>query len=719
MNAIAPAGQFSRRDMLRSGGALIIGVSLPLGSVLQAQGAPRMPHVDPNAFIRIAPDSSVTVIVKHIEFGQGPNTGLSTLVAEELDADWSQMRAESAPGKPVYANLLMGMQLTGGSTAIANSYMQMRMAGALARYLLVAAAARKWGVAPAQISVAKGVIAHKASGKTGSFGDFAADAATLTPPSEVPLKDAKAFTLIGKPGHVGKLDTIAKTNGTAKFGMDIHEPGMLTVLVLRSPRFGGKIASFDASAAMTVKGVVAVKQVPTGVAVYAQSTWAAMQGRKALKATWDDSAAETRGTAEMLAQYRAVAKTPGKPAGEKGDVETALAAGTLIEAEYAFPYLAHAPMEPLSGYIEWDGSSAKASFGSQAPTLDIAGMSRVLGVPPEKIAVNVMLAGGSFGRRATADAHFASELAAVAKAYGPGAKVKLVWTREDDIHGGYYRPMMVHNFRGAIKDGKISAWSNTLCGQSFAVGTPFEAMMVKNGVDSTMVEGAAELPYDVPAFACSAHIDRSAVPTLWWRSVGHTHTGYAVECFIDQLLVAAGQDPVAGRLALIEKPRFAGVLKAVAKLADWTGYTVPKGRARGVAVVESFNTYVAQIAEVSLGADGIPKVHKVWCAVDCGVAVNPDVIQAQMEGGIGFALGHALFAEVPLVAGAPAVSNFNSYRALRINEMPEVEVVIVPSTQAPTGVGEPGVPALAPAVANALAALGHTRPALLPMVKPA
>ncbi|CAN5449000.1 xanthine dehydrogenase family protein molybdopterin-binding subunit [soil metagenome] len=717
MNAILPPSHFSRRGVLLSGGALVIGVVLPLGSALRAQGAPKMPPVDPNAFIRIAPDSTVTVIIKHIEFGQGPNTGLSTLVAEELDADWSQMRAESAPGKPVYANLFMGAQLTGGSTAIANSYIQMRTAGAMARYLLVAAAARKWGVPPAQVTVTKGVIAHKASGKTGTFGEFAADAATLTPPADVPLKDAKAFTLIGKTGHIGKPDTLGKTNGTAKFGMDVDEPGMLTALVQRSPRFGGKVASFDAAAAMKVKGVVAVKQVPTGVAVYAHGMWAASLGRKALKVTWDDSGAETRGSAEMLAQYRATAKTPGKSAGKKGDVAAALADGKLIEAEYAFPYLAHAPMEPLSGYIEWDGTAAKARFGSQGPGLDVGAMAGALGIPPEKVSIAVMLAGGSFGRRATADAHFAAELAAVAKAFGPGVKVKLVWTREDDIHGGYYRPMMVHRFQGAIKDGKVTAWSNTVCGQSFAMGTAFESMMVKDGIDSTMVEGAAELPYGVPAFACSAHIDRSVVPTLWWRSVGHTHTGYAVECFIDQLLVAAGQDPVAGRLALIEKPRFAGVLKAVAELANWTGSKAPKGRARGVAVVESFNTFVAQIAEVSMGEDGIPKVHKVWCAVDCGVAVNPDVIRAQMEGGIGFALGHALFAEVPLIAGAPTVSNFNNYRALRINEMPEVEVVIIASAEAPTGVGEPGVPPLAPAVANALAALGQARPALLPMVK--
>ncbi len=725
MNAILPGpalsfGRFSRRDALRTGGALVIGMVLPLGGALQAQGAPPMPPVDPNAFVRIAPDSSVTVLVKHIEFGQGPNTGLATLVAEELDADWSQMRSESAPGNDkLYANLFLGAQLTGGSTAIANSYMQMRTAGAMARAMLVAAAARKWGVPVGEVTVTKGVIAHAKSGKSGRFGDFAADAATLTPPADVKLKNATDFTLIGQDAqgkHLNKLDTFAKTNGTAKFGIDTQMPGMLTVLVARAPRFGGTLKSFDAAEAMKVKGVVAVKAVPTGVAVYAKGMWPAIQGRNAVKAEWDFAKAEARGSSEMLDAYRAKAKTPGTVAGKRGDVDAALAGTKLIEAEYAFPYLAHAPMEPLSGVIQWDGKSAKTLYGSQGPGLDKGAIARTLGIAPDAVTIDVTLAGGSFGRRAQGDAHFAAEMAAVAKAYGPGA-FKLVWTREDDIQGGYYRPVMVHAMRGAVKDGKIAGWSNTICGQSFAFGSPLEAMLVQKGIDSTMAEGAAELPYAIANMRCDVHVDASPVTTLWWRSVGHTHTGYAVECFIDQLLVAAGQDPVAGRLALLtEKPRMAGVLQAVAKLAGWGKTTPPKGRARGVAVVESFSSYVAQIAEVSLNEDGSPRVHKVWCAVDCGVAVNPDVIRAQMEGGIGFGLGHALYAAVPLEKGAPTVANFDGYRSLRINEMPEIEVVIVASAEAPTGVGEPGLPPVAPAVANALAALGKPRPALLPMV---
>jgi isoquinoline 1-oxidoreductase beta subunit len=712
----------SRRDALKGGGALVIGLCLPLKGV-RAQGAPKLPPISPNAFIRIAPDDSVTVIVKHIEFGQGPNTGLATLVAEELDADWSQIRATSAPGNvALYANTQLGMQLTGGSSAIANSYIQMRTAGAQARFMLVQAAAAEWKVPASTITVSKGVIAHAASGKSGRFGQFAAAAARLPVPKEVALKDPSAFTMIGKDRKNPRLDSADKSTGRAKFTIDIYEPDMLTVVVARAPRFGGKFAgSFDADAAMKVKGVVAVKPISNGVAVYATGMWAAIKGRKALTVGWDDSRAEPRGSEQMMADYQALARTPGVTHSEKGDVAAALTAGgDLVEAEYSFPYLAHAPMEPLDGYMLWDGTIAKARFGSQAPTLDQGAMAKVLGIAMDKVEIDVLLAGGSFGRRATPASHLAVELAEVAKAIGPGRPVKLVWTREDDLHGGYYRPMFAHRFRGAVKDGKIVAWQNTIVGQSFMKGTAFEPMAMKDGKDSAMTEGASKLLYDLPAFRCDAHIVDSPVTTLWWRSVGHTHTGYAVECFVDQLLQKAGQDPVQGRIAMMESnPRAAGVLRAVADLAKWTGPVVGNGRARGVAIVESFNSVVAEIAEVSIGADGEPKVHKVWAAVDLGVAVVPDQIRAQVEGGIGYGLGHALYAEVPLVDGAPSVSNFNDYRSLRINEMPEIEVVIVPSTAAPTGIGEPGVPPIAPAVANAMARLGVARPKRLPMVRPA
>jgi isoquinoline 1-oxidoreductase beta subunit len=710
--------------LLQSGGALVIGFMLPMGLgrlAAQAPGGGGPPPVDPNAFIHIAPDSIVTVLIKHIEFGQGPFTGLATLVAEEMDADWTQMRAEHAPAnQQLYANLFMGLQGTGGSTAMANSYVQMRKAGAMARWMLVHAAAQSWGVPVDQINVKNGVISGP-GGKTGTFGEFVAAAAKLTPPQDVPLKNPAKFELIGHDRSVGRVDSLAKSTGRANFSIDQVEPGMLTVVVAHPPRFGAKVARFDAKKALAVKGVVAVRQISTGVAVYATSTWPAIKGRKALDIVWDESGAETRGSAEMTAQYLDRSKMPGKTAKAKGDVDAALATpgAKVIEAEYVFPYLAHAPMEPLGGYIEYDGKTALARFGSQFPSFDHPAIAKVLGLPIEQVRVEPVLAGGSFGRRATGDAHFAVELAEVGKAIGPGKKVRLTWTREDDIHGGYYRPLTVHRMKGAVKDGKIIAWSDSIVGQSFAIGGPMEKMMVQNGVDATMVEGSDKPPYALPAFRCDATIDASPVTTLWWRSVGHTHTGYAVETFVDRLLEASGKDPVAGRLELMgEEPRAAGVLKAVAELAGW-GKPVPAGRARGVAVVESFNTFVAEIAEVSIGEDGEPRVHKVWAAVDCGVAVNPDIIRAQVEGGIGYATGHILYGEVPLVAGKPGVSNFNDYRSLRIMEMPEVELTIVKSEANPTGIGEPGVPPCGPAIANALAKLGRERPTRLPMVRKA
>ncbi len=720
----APLPAISRRAILQGGGALVIGFLMPMGFGRLAAQAPAgnaSPPVDPNAFIRIAADSSVTVLVKHIEFGQGPFTGLATLVADEMDADWAQMRAEHAPGdQKLYANLFMGLQGTGGSTAMANSYMQMRKAGALARWMLVNAAAQSWGVKLDQVSVKAGIILGP-GGKQGKFGEFIEAATKLSPPQNVPLKDAKNFSLIGKDRSVGRVDSLDKSTGKANFSIDQWTPGTLTVVVAHPPRFGATVASFDAAKALAVTGVVAVKQIPSGVAVYATSTWPAIKARKALAIKWDDSKAEARGTKEMAKAYLAKAREPGTQAKAIGDVEKALATpgATVIEADYVFPYLAHAPMEPLGGYIEWDGKTALTRFGSQFPSFDQPAIAKVLGLTPDKVKVEPVLAGGSFGRRATGDAHFAAELAECAKAIGPGKKLRLTWTREDDIHGGYYRPLMVHHMRGAVRDGKIIAWSDTIVGQSFAVGGPMEAMMIKDGIDATMVEGSDKPPYKLPAFRCAATIELSPVTTLWWRSVGHTHTGYVVETFVDQLLEAAGKDPVTGRLELMtDQPRAAEVLKAVAKLANWGG-PVPKGRARGVAVVESFSSFVAEIAEVSIGEDGEPKVHKVWAAVDCGIAVNPDIIRAQVEGGVGYAVGHILYGEVPLEAGRPTVSNFNDYRSLRIMEMPEVEVTILPSTAPPTGIGEPGVPPCGPAIANAIARLGRARPTHLPMVKSA
>jgi isoquinoline 1-oxidoreductase beta subunit len=715
----------TRRAALKGVAGLVIGFHLPLhahgqpGSVRPARAEAGSATFAPNAFIRINTDDLVTVLIKHIEFGQGPLTGLATLAAEELDADWAQMRAEHAPSNPaLYKNFVLGMQGTGGSSAIANSYDQMRKAGATARAMLLQAAANRWNVPPSEIVIEGGVLRHPATGREGRFGQFAEAAATLPVPEDAPLKQPASFRLIGREGAVKKLDVPEKTNGKAQFTIDNYEPGMLTVVVARSPRFGGKVASFDATDARSIPGVVDIKQLPTGIAVYAEGMWPALKAREALRITWDDTAAEKRSSEQMIEECRALAHRPGMTAAARGDAEAVLAkAGKVIEAEFAFPYLAHAPMEPLDGFLRWDGERARACFGCQLQTGDHNMIAAVLGLPFERVEIETMLAGGSFGRRGQADMHLAAELAQAAKAIGPGRPVKLMWTREDDIRGGYYRPLILHRLRGAVSGGRIVAWADTIVGQSILKGTPFESI-IQNGIDPYSVEGASDISYDIADFRCELHTTEAAVSVLSWRSVGHTHTGYAVECFVDQLLQAAGKDPVTGRLEMMSNsPRAAGALRAVAALAGWSGPGPVDNRARGVAVVECFGTYVAQIAEVSLGSDGSPRVHKVWCAVDCGVAVNPDVIRAQMEGGIGFGLGHVLFAEISIEAGRPLQGNFDTYRSLRIDEMPEVEVVIVQSAEKPTGVGEPGVPPVGPAVANAMAALGLDRPRRLPMVR--
>ena len=710
----------SRRSILKAGAGLVIGVYIARGGKVFAQTPPAGSNVNiaPNTFLTIGPDNTVTVLSKHIEFGQGPFTGMATLVAEELDADWSQMRADHAPSNPVlYKNLLFGVQGTGGSSAIANSYEQMRKVGAVARAMLVSAAAEEWKVPASEITVENGVLKHP-SGKEGRFGAFADKAMQLPVPADPKLKDPSTFKLIGKEGVVKRLDSAIKSNGTAQYTLDLNDPGTLTALIARSPRFGGVVASFDAAAALAVPGVVDVKRVPTGVAVYAKGFWPAKTARDLLKITWDDSKAESRGTEQLLAEFRTLSKVPGKTVTQRGDVDQAIArGGRLVEAEFVFPYLAHAPMEPLNAFMKWEGDTASARFGSQFPTPDHAAIANVLGIGMDRVHLQTILAGGSFGRRAQQSTHVALELAEVVKAIGPGKAVKLVWTREDDMRGGYYRPFSIHRMRGVVRDGKIAAWSDTIVGQSIMKGSAFEAMTFKDGLDSTAYEGSHDIPYEVANFKCDLHQVDVGIPVLWWRSVGHTHTGYAVEAFVDELLQVAGQDPVEGRLAMMGKsPRHAGVLKAVAEFANWKGAKMESGHERGVAVVESFGTYVAQVVELSVGEEG-PIIHKVWCAVDCGVAVNPDIIRAQMEGGIGFGLGHILYAEQTLDQGRPVAGNFNTYRSLRINEMPKVDVTIVASTEKPTGVGEPGVPPVGPAVANAMAMLGLTRPRQLPIVQ--
>jgi len=705
--------RLSRRAFL-AGSGLVIGFAVvPKGFAAATQGVPAggTPDLLPiNTFVKVGTDDTVTILSKHIEFGQGPFTGLATLVAEELDADWSQMRAVHSPADDkAYANLMFGMQGTGGSTAIANSYEQYRQAGATARAMLVAAAAEEWGVPAGEIAVARGVISHKASGKTSGFGALADKAAKQTPPEKPVLKDPKDFVLIGK--ELSKLDTVAKSTGKAVFTLDVLADNMMVAVVKHPDHFGATVKSFDDAETRKVPGVVDVKQVSAGVAVYANDTYSALKGRELLKVEWDLSKAETRSSTELTAAFSEKLSTKGLSATDNGNVDEAFAADGVksLEADITFPFLAHAPMEPLdAAFVPAEDGSVDVYTGAQFPGGDHMAAAKALGLDPGKVRLNTQLAGGSFGRRAQFGSPYMTEAAEVFKASGGKRPLKHLWTREDDLRGGFYRPMYVHRLKGGIdKDGRIVGWSQTIVGQS---------IMGKADLDETSVEGASNLPYAIPNLRVQAHNEQLVVPPLWWRSVGHTHTGFAVETFVDELLQMAGKDPVEGRLALIADERFSGVLKRAAEMAKW-GSGVPEGRERGVAVVKSFGTYVAQIVELSRNEDGTPRVHAVWCATDCGVAINPNVIKAQMEGGIGYGLGAVLFDEITLGDGGKIVqSNFHDYRSLRINEMPHVEVSVIASTEPPTGVGEPGVPPVGPAVANAWRKLTGEAVRRLPIV---
>ncbi len=688
------------RDSVLAGAGLVVGFHWS-GGPRPARAASSTAEAALNAFVRIAPDNTVTVLSKHIEFGQGTYTGLATILAEELDADWSQIRVESAPADAtVYNNLFFGpVQGTGGSTAMSNSWQQLRQAGATARAMLVDAAAAAWDVPAAEVAVESGRLSHPGGGSA-TFGDLAEAAAALTPPAEVELKKPEDFRLIGT--SVPRVDVPAKTDGQATFTMDVHRSGMLTALIARPPRFGATVKSFDAAAAKEVRGVVDAVAVPAGVAVLADTFWAAKKGRDALTVEWDESAAETRGSAELLAEYRQLAGQPGTVVRQDGDPESALAgAARVLEADYEFPYLAHAPMEPMDCVISLGEDGCEAWAGSQLQTVDQGVIAATVGLPPEKVKVHTLMAGGSFGRRATPVGDIAGEAASIVKAIGGSAPVKLIHTREDDIRGGFYRPMFVHRLRAGLDaDGKLIGWHQRIVGQSIMIGTPFE-VLVQNGIDQTSVEGGATLPYAVPDLLVDLHTTKVGVPVLWWRSVGHTHTAYSTETFLDEVAHAAGKDPVELRRSLLEEhPRHLGVLELAAEKAGW-GSPMPAGTARGVAVHESFASYVAMIAEVSAGDDGRPKVERVVCAVDCGRVINPDNVKAQMEGGIGFGLGAAFHNAITLDAGRVVESNFHDYRPLRIHEMPRIEVHLVDSSEDPTGVGEPGVPPIAPAVANA------------------
>ena len=705
----------SRRDFLAgtaaAAGGLVFGFFLP-------QGARRLFAEEPaktaaiNAFIRIAPDGIVTILLKHAEMGQGVATSLPMVIAEELDCDWSKVRSEHAPADPAYFHTAFGSQITGGSTSTWESFGQLRTAGAMARAMLVQAAAQKWGVDAGSCTTANGFVVHGSDQL--SYGELATAAAALPKPEKVALKEPKDWKVIGKP--VKRLDGPDKAAGRAQFGMDVRRPGMVFAVIARPPTFGGKAKSVQDAKARAIAGVTGTVSVSSGVAVVASNTWAAMRGALALEIEWDGGAGAGLSTKKMKEEYFALAKTKGAEAAKKGDVEAALGkAAKTLEAEYDVPFLAHSPMEPLNCTVELKDGECDIWTGTQMPTTDLAAAAKILGMDASKVRIHTPFLGGGFGRRANPRSDFVSEAVEVAKALK--TPVQVVWTRQDDIRGGFYRPMWVSRFRAGIDAaGRPIAWAHTLVGQSIAAGTPFAAMMIQNGVDVTSVEGAANSPYltSIPDHSVHLHSPTSAVTVLWWRSVGHSHTAFVVESFIDELASAAGKDPLEYRRTLLaDHPRHLRVLNLAAEKFGW-GKELPKGHAAGLAVHESFGSFVAEVAEVSVDAKGI-HVHRVVCAIDCGPVVNPDTIEAQMQSGIVYGLSAALKGEITLTDGRVDQSNFHDYAVLRLAEMPRVEVHIVPSQDPMGGAGEPGVPPIAPAVANAVFAVTGKRLRSLPL----
>tara|TARA_R110002074_G_scaffold147129_2_gene297638 strand:- start:3211 stop:5418 length:2208 start_codon:yes stop_codon:yes gene_type:complete len=709
---LAPAASVktSRRAFLvasaAAAGAFVIGFGAAparaaTGAAVSAAPAPF------DAYLKIAADGKVTILSSQFDMGQGAYHGLATLVNEELGAAWDQITVEGATGDlKLYGNIVWGgaVQGTGGSSSITTSFDRYRKAGAAARMMLVDAAAKDWGVPTAEISVKDGRLSH-GSGKSAGFGDMAAKAALLPVPKDVPLKSRQDWTLIGN-GDLRRYDSKAKTDGSHPFTIDVALPGMLTAVMIHPPKFGAVVKSFDATKAKAMKGVVDVVATPRGLAVVGEHMWAALAARDAVTVTWDEAKAETRGSAAILAEYEKRAQDkPQATARSDGDATKALAgAAKTVEATFRFPYLAHAAMEPLNAVARMNANGTLELWaGHQLPGLYQGIAAGIAGIKPEQVVLHIMKTGGGFGRRGTPDGDIVAEAVMVAKAIGYKAPVKVQWTRENDMRGGRYRPAYVHRLKAGIDAaGKLVAWDHHIVGQSIVAGTPFQGL-IQNGIDQTSVEGASNLPYAVPNLRVGLTTTEVGVPPLWWRAVGSTHTAYATEVFLDQVAAAAGADPLAFRLAMLAHyPRHAAVLKLAAEKAGW-GKTLAKGRFLGLAVHESFHTFVAHVAEVSI-EDGAVKVHRAVAAVDCGTVVNPDVVKAQIEGGTGFGLGAILAEELTLAAdGTVEQGNYDSYTPLRLSAMPKVEVHIVASDAPPTGVGEPGVPSIGPAVANAVA----------------
>ncbi len=694
-----------RRDFLQVTGT--IGAGLVIGFRIPNRRG--VAPFAPNAWLRIGTDDRVLVIVDRSEMGQGVTTSLPMLLAEELEADWAKIRFEFAPADKAYINQLFGIQGTGGSSSVRAAWKPLREAGAQARTMLIAAAAQTWGVEPASCRAEAGAVMHAASNRRLTYGALAQRAAALPVPADVPLKDPKDWRIAGKPTK--RLDTRFKVNGTAQFGIDVRVPGMLTAVVARSPVFGGKVRSFDATTAKAIPGVRHVVQISSGVAVVGDGYWPAKQGRDALKVSWDEGPVAQVSSASISSLFAQRATQDGAVARHDGDAVAALAgAAQRVEAVYEMPFLAHATMEPMNctAHVRADGVDIWAPTQNQTGVQMVGG--QIGGVPPEKVAVHTTYLGGGFGRRFELD--FIVEALETSKA--AGAPVKVIWSREDDIQHAQYRPANYHQLRAGLDaSGRPVSWTHRIVAPS--IMARMFPQTVKNGLDGEAVEGGVGLPYAIPNVHVDYQLTDTGIPVGFWRSVNNSFNAFAVEGFMDELAAAAKQDPYEYRRALLANaPRDRGVLELAASKAGW-GTPLPAGRGRGIAVYKSFESFAAQVAEVSVSPEGDVRVHRVVCAIDCGMHVNPSTIEAQMQGGIVYGLTAALKGAIDIQGGRVVQSNFHDYQMLRLAEMPVVEVYIVPSEEAPGGVGEPGTPPIAPAVCNAIFAATGKRVRKLPI----
>jgi len=724
------ARRLSRRAFLKAtgiaGGGLLLAIGLPTGGgrggrLAHAQQAPATAASAPAAFVRIGADDTVTVLINKLEMGQGVFTSMAMLVAEDLDCDWNKVRAQDAPTAAVYAHPRYGIQATGGSDSISSSWLQYRTIGATARLMLIQAAAKQWGVSTERIDTRAGMVIEIGGQKRrASYGSLAEAAMQVPAPARAGIKaDPKDFEILGKPTR--RLDSREKVDGRAEFGIDKKLPGLRVAVIARPPVFGGRAAKVDPEKAKAVKGVVAVLPVQVdrggaGVAVVADGFWPAKQGRDLLAIEW--ALPIGIGTAEQLTQYRQLALQPGLPARSDGDAGAVAGAARRIDAEFAFPYLAHAAMEPLSCTVDLQADRMTVWCGSQFQTVDQVLAATAAELKQEQVELVTTFAGGGFGRRANPKADYVVEAVRVAvemRKAGVAGPVKVIWSREDDMKGGYYRPQQVHRVSVGLDDkGMPAGWQHVIVGQSISKATAFEKLYLKDGVDAMTSEGVIDTPYRLPNMRVSVHHPEANVPVLWWRSVGHSPAAFVVETLIDEMAAAAKQDPIAYRLALLDtkQARHRAVLALVRDKSDWSR-PLPKGRGRGVAMHESRGSVCAHVVEASVDGNRI-RVHRVTSAIDCGTAVNPLTIEAQLQSAVVFGLSAAFYGKITLADGRVEQGNFTDYPLLRFDEMPPMSVHIVPSTAAPAGVGEPGTPPIAPAVANAVAALTGKRLRNLP-----